>query len=40
MMPPRRRTRSAEREYRMRYERSLNDANDANVAERNKPPPF
>jgi hypothetical protein len=37
MMPPRRRTRSAEREYRMRYERSLNDAN---VAERNKPPPF
>jgi hypothetical protein len=37
MMSTRRRTGSAEREYRMRSEASLNDAN---VAERNKPPPF
>jgi len=37
MMPTRRRTRSTEREYRMRFQRSLNDAN---VAERDKPPPF
>jgi hypothetical protein len=37
MMPTRRRNRSTEREYRMRFQRSLNDAN---VAERDKPPPF
>lgn len=37
MMPTRRRTRSAARAYRIRCERSLNDAH---VAERNMPPPF
>lgn len=37
MMPTRRRTRSAERGYRIACERRLNDAH---VAERNKPPPF
>lgn len=37
MMPTRRRTRSAERAYRISCERALNDAH---VAERNKPPPF
>jgi hypothetical protein len=37
MMPPRRRTRRADRAYRIACERSLNDAY---VAERNKPRPF
>lgn len=37
MMPTRRRTRCADRAYRVAHERSLNDAR---VAERNKPPPF
>jgi hypothetical protein len=37
MMPLRRRTRSANRAYRISCERALNDAH---VAERNKPPPF
>ncbi len=37
MMPSRRRTRSADRAYRISYERSLNDAY---VAERNQPPPY
>jgi hypothetical protein len=37
MMPTRRRTRAADRAYRIRYERALNDAH---VAERNRPPPF
>jgi phage tail protein X len=37
MMPKRRRTRVADRAYRITCERALNDAR---VAERNKPPPF
>lgn len=37
MMPARRRTRAADRAYRISRERSLNDAY---VADRNKPPPF
>lgn len=37
MMPTRRRTRTAERDYRIGRERALNDAH---VAERNRPPPF
>ena len=37
MMPVRRRTRAAQRAFRIRCERALNDAH---VAERNKPPPF
>lgn len=37
MMPTRRRTRAADRSYRISCERALNDAR---VAERNKPPPF
>lgn len=37
MMPTRRRTRAADRAYRIRRERALNDAR---VAERNRPPPF
>lgn len=37
MMPSRRRTRAADRAYRITCERALNDAH---VAERNKPPPF
>lgn len=37
MMPTRRRTRAAERAYRIARERALNDSH---VAERNRPPPF
>jgi hypothetical protein len=37
MMPTRRKTRAAQRAYRITAERRLNDAR---VAERNKPPPF
>ncbi|EHB53715.1 protein of unknown function DUF222 [Mycolicibacterium rhodesiae JS60] len=37
MMPTRRKTRAAQRAYRIAAERKLNDAH---VAERNKPPPF
>lgn len=37
MMPTRRRSRSADRAYRIRCERALNDVH---VAERNRPPPF
>jgi hypothetical protein len=37
MMPTRRRTRAADRAYRIRCERALNDAH---VAERTRPPPF
>ncbi|WP_431238373.1 hypothetical protein ACQ86B_28240 [Mycolicibacterium aichiense] len=37
MMPTRRRTRAAQRAYRITRERALNDAR---VAERNRPPPF
>lgn len=37
MMPARRRTRRADRDYRVARERALNDAR---VAERNRPPPF
>lgn len=37
MMPTRRRSRSADRAYRIRCERAINDAH---VAERNRPPPF
>lgn len=37
MMPTRRRTREAQRAYRIKCERALNDAH---VAERNRPPPY
>jgi len=37
MMPIRRRTRAQQRAYRIKCERALNDAQ---VAERNRPPPF
>lgn len=37
MMPTRRRSRAADRAYRIRCERALNDAH---VSERNRPPPF